>query len=102
MKQGREKKIYLCKYGVCGWTQFYLGVVRDGLIERTVRYQPEGGEQTSQTDIWEESILGRDFDMGTFSGCLKHSEGDPVPLSQAREARVSRKWSQRGDEGQIT
>lgn len=51
MKQGREKKIYLCKYGVCGWTQFYLGVVRDGLIERTVRYQPEGGEQTSQTDI---------------------------------------------------
>ena len=97
MKQGREKKVYLCKYGVCGWIQFYLGVVREGFIERTVTYQPEVGEQTSQTDIEEESIPGRDFDMVTFLGCLKHSEGNPVPLSQAREARVSRKWSQWGD-----
>ena len=83
-----EKKVYLCKYGVCGWIQFYLGVVREGFIERTVTYQPEVGEQTSQTDIEGESIPGRDFDMGTFLGCLKHSEGNPVPLSQAREARV--------------
>ena len=101
MKQGREKKVYLCKYGECGWKQFYLGVVREGLIERKVRYQPEVGEQTSQMNIWEESIPGRDFDMGTSLGCLEHSKGNPVPLSQAREARVSRKWSQRRDEGQI-
>ena len=51
MKQGREKKVYLCKYGECGWKQFYLGVVRKGLIERKVRYQPEVGEQTSQMNI---------------------------------------------------